>query len=303
MNSADNINNIKGDLILIESKINYLAEIKSAFVLKKILINMSHYIKFEIIKYNKNLQNKLNINIDEYKKYSTIGIELIPSKNKYGKFININNNEEEKYFHIYFNNSKKEIGRNYILQNEKINKIKIIIDFQVKSFYKLFSYCDCIESISFINFYRKNINNMSFMFYECKSLKKINFSIYNTINVENMSCMFYECSLLKELDLSNFNTDNVTDMSNMFYQCNKLEKLDMTNFNTENVKNMKEMFFGCSSLREINITKFNTESLKNHDNMFKKGSDELIEKFKLLDKYSKLFDKRHNYWDDFDFLN
>ena len=298
MNSADNKNYIKGDLILIESKINYLAEIKSAFVLKKILINMNHYIKFEIIKYNKNLQNKLNINIDEYKKYSTIGIELIPSKNKYGKFININNQEEEKYFHIYFNNSKEEIGRNYILQNEKINKIKIIIDFQVKSFYKLFSYCDCIESISFINFYRKNINNMSFMFYECKSLKKINFSIYNTINVENMSCMFYECSLLKELDLSNFNTDNVTDMSNMFYQCNKLEKLDMTNFNTENVKNMKEMFFGCSDLREINMTKFNTASVNNISQMFKNCSDALKMKMKFLSGKSKYFNENVKYHSD-----
>ena len=148
MNSADNINNIKGDLILIESKINYLAEIKSAFVLKKILINMSHYIKFEIIKYNKNLQNKLNINIDEYKKYSTIGIELIPSKNKYGKFININNNEEEKYFHIYFNNSKKEMikVKNY---KDVISKIKIIIAHQVTTFEDLFKDCEYIESINF----------------------------------------------------------------------------------------------------------------------------------------------------------
>ena len=283
---------------------SYLDKIRSPYILQNIFSIVRNFKrKLEIVRYNKYLQRRLGVDITQYKMFAVIEIELIPAKNKYGKFININNQEEEQYFHIYFNDSNEEINRNYLLENEKIDKIKIIIDFKVTSFYELFSYCECIESISFTNFYRKNINNMSFMFYKCTSLTKINFSNYIIINVENMSCMFYECSLLKELDLSNFNTDNVTDMSNMFYQCNKLEKLDMTNFNTENVKNMKEMFFGCSSLREININKFNTESLKNHDNMFKKGSDELIEKFKLLDKYSKLFDKRHNYWDDFDFLN
>ena len=283
---------------------SYLDKIRSPYILQNIFSIVRNFKrKLEIVRYNKYLQRRLGVDITQYKMFAIIEIELIPAKNKYGKFININNQEEEQYFHIYFNDSNEEINRNYLLENEKIDKIKIIIDFKVTSFYELFSYCECIESISFTNFYRKNINNMSFMFYKCTSLTKINFSNYITMNVENMSCMFYECSLLKELDLSNFNTDNVTDMSNMFYQCNKLEKLDMTNFNTENVKNMKEMFFGCSALREINITKFNTESLKNHDNMFKKGSDELIEKFKLLDKYSKLFDKRHNYWDDFDFLN
>ena len=283
---------------------SYLDKIRSPYIFQNIFIIVRNFKrKLEIVRYNKYLQRRLGVDITQYKMFAIIEIELIPAKNKYGKFININNQEEEQYFHIYFNDSNEEINRNYLLENEKIDKIKIIIDFKVTSFYELFSYCECIESISFTNFYKKNINNMSFMFYKCTSLTKINFSNYITMNVENMSCMFYECSLLKELDLSNFNTDNVTDMSNMFYQCNKLEKLDMTNFNTENVKNMKEMFFGCSSLREINITKFNTESLKNHDNMFKKGSDELIEKFKLLDKYSKLFDKRHNYWDDFDLLN
>ena len=244
------------------------------------------------------MQRRLGVDINQYKMFAIIEIELIPTKNKYGKFININNQEEEQYFHIYFNDSNEEINRNYLLENEKIDKIKIIIDFKVTSFYELFSYCECIESISFTNFYRKNINNMSFMFYKCTSLKKINFSNYITMNVENMSCMFYECSLLKELDLSNFNTDNVTDMSNMFYQCNELEKLDMTNFNTENVKNMKEMFFGCSSLREINMTKFNTASVNNISQMFKNCSDALKMEMKFLSGKSKYFNENVKYHSD-----
>ena len=241
----------------IESKKNYLAEIKSLFVLKKVLHNTNNSKKFEIIKYNKKLQNKLYINIDQYKKYSTIEIELIPAKNKYGKFININNKEEVKYFHIYFNDINKEIKRNYILENDKINKIKVIIDFQVTSLYQIFIDCTCIESISFINFYRKNITNMSFMFYKCTSLKKINFSNYMTINVTNMSCMFYECSLLEELDLSNFNTGKVNNMNYMFSECSSLKRLNICNF-TRNLFGMIDMFFGCPSLKELNNPDFNS---------------------------------------------
>ena len=278
---------------------SYLDKIRSPYILQNIFSIVRNFKrKLEIVRYNKNMQKRLGVDITQYKMFATIEIELIPAKNKYGKFININNQEENQYFHIYFNDSNEEINRNYLLENEKIDKIIIIIDFKVTSFYELFSYCECIESISFTNFYRKNINNMSFMFYKCTSLTKINFSNYITMNVENMSCMFYECSLLKELDLSNFNTDNVTDMSNMFYQCNKLEKLDMTNFNTENVKNMKEMFFGCSALRDINMTKFNTASVNNISQMFKNCSDALKMEMKFLSGKSKYFNENVKYHSD-----
>ena len=41
------------------------------------------------------------------------------------------------------------------------HKIDIIIDYPVKSFYQLFSYCGCIESVRFKKFYRNNVTNMS----------------------------------------------------------------------------------------------------------------------------------------------
>ena len=94
----------------------------------------------------------------------------------------------------------------------KKTKLKIIIDFQVKSFYELFYNCECIEYIYFSKFYRNNINNMGFMFWGCSSLKELNLSNFNTINVTDMSDMFYECSSLKELNLNNFNTNNVINM-------------------------------------------------------------------------------------------
>ena len=41
-----------------------------------------------------------------------------------------------------------------INKKDKVIKIKIIIDYQVKSFKKLFYWCICIESINFKKFYR-----------------------------------------------------------------------------------------------------------------------------------------------------
>ena len=53
----------------------------------------------------------------------------------------------------------------YIKEEDKVTKIKIIIDYQVKSFKNLFNDCNCIESINFKKFYRNNITDMSFMFW------------------------------------------------------------------------------------------------------------------------------------------
>ena len=69
----------------------------------------------DIIKYNNNIKKRLNISIKDYKEYleiySPIELEIKPVNNKYGKFININNKEDEIYYHIYFNNKKKKIKR------------------------------------------------------------------------------------------------------------------------------------------------------------------------------------------------
>ena len=89
----------------------------------------------------------------DYKEYSetftTIEIEIIPKKGEYGQFINIDENDE-LYYHIYFNDNNEEIKNKYEIDEEdKVTKIKIIIDYQVKSFKNLFSGCYCIESINF----------------------------------------------------------------------------------------------------------------------------------------------------------
>ena len=185
-----------------------LESLKSDYFLQKLYDIMPKKKKLEIVKYNKKVQNRLDLGIKDYKEYSetysSIEIEIILTKGKYGKFINIKENDE-LYYHIYFNDNNEEIKNKYeIKEEDKVTKIKIIIDYQVKSFKELFYWGECIESINFKKFYRNNITDMSFMFSGCSSLKELNLNNFNTNNVTNMSCMFYGCSSLKELNLNNF---------------------------------------------------------------------------------------------------
>jgi len=130
---------------------NNLKNIKSNYILKQIYFNIPTNKSLKIIKYNKKIQNRLNITTKDYEElckiYSPIEIIIIPVNKKYGKFIN-NSNENGNFFHIFFNDNKKEIKRNYIEQNDKVSKIRIKIDYQIMSFEKLFYKCDCIKSIS-----------------------------------------------------------------------------------------------------------------------------------------------------------
>ena len=137
LNDKDNQNNI------LNAK---LENLKSDYFLEKLYDNILKKKTLEIVKYNKNIQNRLSINIKDYKEYSetftSIEMEIIPRKNIYGRFINIINENDELYYHIYFNDNINEIKNKYeIKEEDKVNKIKIIIDYQIISFEKLFYWC------------------------------------------------------------------------------------------------------------------------------------------------------------------
>ena len=249
MNSENKLNNEKEENNNPIIKKNQFENLKSNFIFKRIFTYLHKRKLLEIIKYNKKMQKKLNINNNNYKEamkiYSSIEVEIIPIENKYDFFI-ITDYEDERYYHIYFNNNKQEMKRTYLKKSDKISNIKIKIDYQIISLNKLFSNIKCIKSINFKKFYRNNIINMSRIFYKCSSLKELNLSNFNTDHVTNMSYMFYECSSLTMLNLSNFNISHVTNMNYMFYGCSSLKELNISNFNLKNVINMKSMFYGCS---------------------------------------------------------
>ena len=118
--------------------------IKSRYILSKIYDNMTKKKKLEIVKYNKKIQNRINLSIKNYKEYSEsftpIEIEIIPTKGKYGKFINIDENDK-LYYHIYFNDNKEEIKNKYEIEEEdKVTKIKEYIQNINKFYFKLASF-------------------------------------------------------------------------------------------------------------------------------------------------------------------
>ena len=177
---------------------NKLKKLRSDYFIQIFFGYISGRKSLEILKYNKSIQKRINIDINSYKefceKYSSIELEVIPMKNEYGKFIDIKE-EDKNYYHIYFNDNKKEeIKKTSINKKDNVSKINIIIDYQVNSFSRLFEFCRCIKSIKFKKFYRNNVTDMSGMFRRCSSLKELNLSNFNTSNVTNMRFMFRKCS-------------------------------------------------------------------------------------------------------------
>ena len=118
MNPSNGLSNEKT-----ESK-DIFKNLKSDYFLQKLFYYLLKKKSLDIIKYNKNIKERINISIKDYKEYSeiysSIEIEIKPVKNKYGKFININ----KKYYHIYFNDKKEEIKRNYLKKMIMLPKLR-----------------------------------------------------------------------------------------------------------------------------------------------------------------------------------
>ena len=90
--------------------------------------------------------------INDYKEeYSRI--EIIPSWNDLVTFIEDSN--KKSFFHYYINNKKEELKRNYILRIDNVQKIKVIIDKEIKSFSWLFKDCVNNKLINFIDLIEK----------------------------------------------------------------------------------------------------------------------------------------------------
>ena len=90
-----------------------LDNIKSIYILKKLLDNIQKFKSLSIFKYNKKIQKRLNLTFDDFEEICKIEIELKPLKfrdNEKNIFINIAK-EDESYYHIYFNNNEEEIER------------------------------------------------------------------------------------------------------------------------------------------------------------------------------------------------
>ena len=192
--NSSNKNDNKFNNEINETESNGLNKIKYKYVILKIFENLKEVKYLKIIKYNKKILRKLNIEKNYFKEFSEtktpIEIQLIPFKEKFGKFINHPDENDMKYFHIFFNDINIEKKRNYLYENENVKNIKIKIDYSFQNISGLFQDCLCIESINFIKFFRANIKDMSHMFSGCFSLKEINLSNFNTNNATSLRNMF-----------------------------------------------------------------------------------------------------------------
>ena len=193
--------------------------IRSVYILR--LIIKEHLRKkcyFTLAQHSKSLQEKLEINLEDYKEYyytrnKRIEFELIPISKLVPdtNYYFIKRKEPKDYYHIYFNNDKNnEIKRNYITYKDKIKKITIKLDKELKSLAGLFTDCTVIKEIKFTKFYRDDFTDLKELFYGCLSLEKLDVTEFKTSNVKNMNWMFARCESLKVLNILNFDTSNVT---------------------------------------------------------------------------------------------
>jgi len=131
--------------------INLLRKINSKYILMQIFENIQTKSQLKMVKYNKELQNRLEINANNFKEFCRIEIE-IELDSVGGSFINPWN-IDRSYLHIYFNDKTEEQKAFFPYTYDKnIFKIKIIIDHRLNSLYKLFENCPHIISINFLKF-------------------------------------------------------------------------------------------------------------------------------------------------------
>ena len=254
-------------------KNNLFNNIEGGCVLKKIFDNVQKKKIFNIIKYNKNLQEKIGLDINDYFNYSNVIIEIIPIKVKIRKIKKIIDIQgyDKKYCTIIMTDVKNDnykIDRNYIFPEDNAVKITITLDYRFDRFSYLFSKCDGIKSVDFIKYNRKDIEDISHMFRECSNLEYANISNINLDIIINMSYLFAYCQKLYKVNLSNLNTNKVKDLSFMFCKCNSLTYVNLSNFNTDNAINMYYMFHKCFNLEKLNIESFNTSKVKYMTHMF-----------------------------------
>ena len=153
---------------------------------------------------------------------------------------NINTEDLNKDIQIlnYLNEELKEEIINNYKQIGKTDYILEINEDEINS-----EICDLYLNNERINFSYK---------YKFEKEGKYSLKILFKKEIKNMSFVFFNCSSLISLNLSNFNTNNVQDMSHMFYRCSSLTYLNLSNFNTNYVKDMSYMFYHCSSLSSLN---------------------------------------------------
>ena len=228
--------------------------IKSDYILKNIFdFHNNERKKLNLIKYNKNLQRKLNININNYRRYRYI-IFYVEGQNKNVKFIN------------FYNKKSNDI----IIKNTNVPRFKrILVNTYNLRLMGLFFKLEGILSVRIIKLFNDNSlwngkqYNLCNLFHGCTNLKQIIFQNDNKFLLENGNEMFKDCENLEKIEgLENLETYIVKNIRELFMNCRSLTSIKgIEKWKLKYVKNMSSMFENCTSLTtlpDISKWKFRT---------------------------------------------
>jgi prepilin-type N-terminal cleavage/methylation domain-containing protein len=124
-----------------------------------------------------------------------------------------------------------------------------------------------VNTIDFNNFKTSFTTNMQSMF-QNNRLKHVDVNNFDTRNVENMSYVFWQSLLLESIDLSNWDTHNVIYLDYAFDDCKKIKEIDLSNWDTSNLKKAIGIFWGAQSLKIIKLSTWNTSNLQDIGRIF-----------------------------------
>ena len=229
---------------------------------------------------NKN-KNKDNNQIQKKPKDSNINttiskinlIYFVKSEGNYNIFgwEFVQNNKDN--IELIVNGEEKILNSSCKLKKRE-NIISIVIKKNLTNLSKMFYDCKYLRDISDLNNLDvSEVKDFSYMFCKSSSLADIKaLENWNVSNCNNMECMFEECPLLSDIKpLQNWNVINCKNFKSLFSGCSLLKDIKpLENWNVSNVENFSNMFSGCSSLKDIKVLeKWNVSKCKDFSSFFK----------------------------------
>ena len=197
---------------------------------------------------------------------------------------------------IYLDDKKVAFDKYLPIKSNSVVKVNITFFQKIKTLKEMFSGCDKIKEITFINVEPDFISETTSMLENCSSLIAVTFKNMSLYNITSSSKMFKNCSSLNTIDIEGFSTNETKDMSKMFEGCSSLKNTSfIESLSTNNAELLNEMFSGCSSIKTLRLSGYDTSNTKNMSGMFKYMSnlEELeIKSFhtEKVEKMSEMFE-------------
>ena len=274
------------------NKQSKFAKVKSNVVCRLITKFMPSIRVLKTFNYNKSIQKRINLSIDDY---IDISSDIVVASFDRNLFINkgvrqilesrFRNNEHRLVIDTVEEPNKVIViccyGKRlvdprlpkclayYLYEAEEIGIVSKKPPVVLKN---LFSGAHNVKYINMQELNAEYVKDITGMFENCVNLEQLDLSKFKINNLEKMSNLFYGCTSLETLDIPYLNTTSVKDMSNVFYECSNLKHLRF-NFNTENVIDMVNMFYGCRNLKYLDLSEFYCPNLRNISGMFVDCSD------------------------------